>query len=100
MATIINLSDVRSGNQDINPTFPPEGQNREQRRHGSRAVNKHEVLFALGISSPTLYRLIQKGLFPKPIKIGSKASRWLESDIQEYLDKVSAERNADQGGQS
>jgi prophage regulatory protein len=59
-----------------------------------RAVNKHEVLFALGISSPTLYRLIQKGLFPKPIKIGSKASRWLESDIQEYLDKVSAERNA------
>jgi predicted DNA-binding transcriptional regulator AlpA len=54
----------------------------------------HHFSICLWHPRPTLYRLIQKGLFPKPIKIGSKASRWLESDIQEYLDKVSAERNA------
>lgn len=73
--------------------FPPNYENRETRRHG-RAVDRHAVLFALGISSPTLYRLIKAGLFPKPMKIGSKMSRWLETDIQEYLDKVSADRVA------
>ena len=59
-----------------------------------RAVQKKEVLTALGISSPTLYRLIKAGLFPKPMKIGSKMSRWLESDVTDYLEKVSADRVA------
>ena len=59
-----------------------------------RAVQKKEVLTALGISSPTLYRLIKAGLFPKPMKIGSKMSRWLESDVTDYLKKASADRVA------
>lgn len=59
-----------------------------------RAVQKREVLAALGISSPTLYRLIKAGLFPKPMKIGSKMSRWLETDVTDYLEKVSADRVA------
>lgn len=55
---------------------------------GNRAIQKSAVLEALGISSPTLYRLIQQGEFPRPVKIGHKASRWFESDIKEYLEKV------------
>lgn len=94
MANIIKLSEVRSDPPRIPPIFPPDYENREARRHHDRAVQKKEVLKALGISSPTLYRLIRDGLFPKPIKIGSKMSRWMESDIQEYLDKLAAERNA------
>lgn len=57
-----------------------------------RAVQKKEVLAALGISSPTLYRLIKAGLFPKPMKIGAKMSRWLESDIDDYLESANTAR--------
>ena len=37
-----------------------------------------------GLSDKWFYKLIQDGLFPKPIKLG-RASRWLKSDIEEWL---------------
>ena len=59
-----------------------------------RAVTKNEVIFHLGISSATLYRLIKAGRFPKPMKFGYRMSRWLESDIQDYLDRKKTESRA------
>ncbi|CAM8057223.1 MULTISPECIES: helix-turn-helix transcriptional regulator [Enterobacteriaceae] len=37
-----------------------------------------------GLSDKWFYKLIQDGLFPKPIKLG-RASRWLKSDVEEWL---------------
>ena len=37
-----------------------------------------------GLSYKWFYKLIQDGLFPKPIKLG-RASRWLKSDLEEWL---------------
>ncbi|EMM7669232.1 helix-turn-helix transcriptional regulator [Atlantibacter subterraneus] len=37
-----------------------------------------------GLSDKWFYKLIQDGLFPKPIKLG-RASRWLKSDLEEWL---------------
>ncbi|MBW9455187.1 AlpA family phage regulatory protein [Citrobacter portucalensis] len=41
-------------------------------------------LFAPSLSDKWFYKLIQDGLFPKPIKLG-RASRWLKSDLEEWL---------------
>ena len=46
-----------------------------------------------GLSDKWFYKLIQEGVFPKPIKMG-RASRWLKSDLEEWLQaKVNDSRN-------
>ncbi|QQO51661.1 AlpA family phage regulatory protein [Raoultella ornithinolytica] len=32
-----------------------------------------------------MYRLINEGLFPKPIKIGTRAIAFIESEIDEWI---------------
>lgn len=39
-----------------------------------------------GCSDKWFYKLIQDGLFPKPIKLG-RSSRWLKSEIEEWVRK-------------
>ena len=39
----------------------------------------------IGLSKPRLYALMQKGQFPKPIKIGERAVAWLQSDIEAWI---------------
>ena len=46
-----------------------------------------------GLSDKWFYKLIQEGVFPKPIKMG-RASRWLKSDLEEWLQaKINDSRN-------
>ncbi|ELS7787862.1 helix-turn-helix domain-containing protein [Escherichia coli] len=46
-----------------------------------------------GLSDKWFYKLIQEGVFPKPIKKG-RASRWLKSDLEEWLQaKINDSRN-------
>lgn len=37
-----------------------------------------------GLSDKWFYKLIQDGLFPKPIKLG-RSSRWLKSEIEDWV---------------
>lgn len=39
-----------------------------------------------GCSDKWFYKLIQNGLFPKPIKLG-RSSRWLKSEVEEWVRK-------------
>ncbi|CVF70044.1 helix-turn-helix transcriptional regulator [Serratia marcescens] len=39
-----------------------------------------------GCSDKWFYKLIQDGLFPKPIKLG-RSSRWLKSEIENWVRK-------------
>ena len=46
-----------------------------------------------GLSDKWFYKLIQEGVFPKPIKMG-RASRCLKSDLEEWLQaKINDSRN-------
>lgn len=52
-------------------------------------------IFFGGRSSPidrsTFYRGVRNGLFPKPIKIGTKMSRWRLSDCQAALERMQSQ---------
>ena len=39
------------------------------------------------LSSATIYRLIQKGEFPKQIKLSERSSGWLLKEIHAWLDE-------------
>ena len=45
-----------------------------------------EVRDAVGLSSATLYRMIERGDFPCPVKIG-RAARWPASEIKAFIEK-------------
>lgn len=39
-----------------------------------------------GLSRSTIYHMMSKGLFPRPVKLTGKAVGWPESAIAEWLD--------------
>lgn len=39
----------------------------------------------VGLSRSEIYRLLDAGLFPRPVKLGSRSVGWRESDLAEWL---------------
>jgi len=40
-----------------------------------------------GQSRSSIYAAIQRGEFPKPVPIGARAVAWVESEIDEYIER-------------
>ena len=56
-----------------------------------KLMTKKEVSTTVKMSGSNIYRLMFLGKFPKPVKIGTGAVRWVESEIQDFLmEKVAA----------
>jgi hypothetical protein len=47
------------------------------------------------INAATLYRGMQTGRYPKPIKIGANSSRWIKSECSTALAKIITERDSE-----
>lgn len=53
-----------------------------------------EVKTTVGLSSSSIYRLIQSGKFPAPIKLSERSSGWLKSEVSQWIDnRIAASRN-------
>ena len=48
-------------------------------------LNLVEVTDRLKITRTTVYRWIESGKFPKPIKLSETTNRWLLSDIEKWI---------------
>ena len=55
-------------------------------------VLRFSDLVRLGIvnNRMTLRRWIERGIFPKPIKLGPNSLAWREPDVEAYLERASA----------
>ena len=40
----------------------------------------------VGLSRSQIYKLIQQGKFPEPIKLGPKISVWIEEKLEAWMD--------------
>jgi prophage regulatory protein len=56
-----------------------------------------EVAAITGRSRTSLYYDIKAGRFPRPIKIGLRATRWFEADIEGWLAQRRADRDSVEG---
>lgn len=54
----------------------------------TRLVRLPEVLQRTGYGKAWIYRLISEGRFPAPVKIGTRAVAFIESEIDEWIDAV------------
>ena len=50
------------------------------------------VIDRVGLGSSFIYLLIQRGEFPKPIKIGARAVAWIEPEVDVWIEERLAER--------
>ena len=62
-----------------------------------KIIRMPAVLSTVGLSRATIYRLISVGDFPKPIKLGERASAWAEHEVTAWIAARIAARDAGKG---
>lgn len=65
-----------------------------------RILRLREVVDTTRLSRTTIYTLVQNGEFPRPLRLSSRASGWLLSEIQEWLGSKANLRKEQAGGRS
>ena len=50
-----------------------------------RVLRLDEVVARVGLSKSTVWRYIDEGDFPPPIKLGPRASGWIEQEIDDWI---------------
>ncbi len=48
-------------------------------------ISAAQVAACLNVHKATVFRMVQRGELPQPIKIGSTTTRWKLSEIKAYL---------------
>ena len=73
-------------------TLVPTGTSRrpeageELKKMGGRLLRPREVERITGLSRSSVYRLMQDGEFPRPVRVGHAVVRWSESDIATWME--------------
>ncbi len=50
-----------------------------------RLLRRDEVESRCGIARSTIYRLMRAGEFPSPVRVGPRAVRWPEHELEKWL---------------
>jgi prophage regulatory protein len=58
-----------------------------------RVLRRRATEAKCGLSKTALYDKIQKGKFPKPVKLGPKSVGWLESELDQWIAARVVERD-------
>ena len=54
-------------------------------RPDDRLLRLNEVRTRTALARTTIYRKMREGSFPEPLKVGVRAVRWRESEIEDWL---------------
>jgi prophage regulatory protein len=53
-----------------------------------------EVCRKVGLSRAPVYKMVSEGKFPAPIKLGARASGWVDTEIDAWIEQRVVERDA------
>ena len=59
----------------------------------TRLMTRTEVEDRCGLARSTIYRMMEEGSFPRPVRIGAKAVRWREDEINALIQSWTAARD-------
>jgi predicted DNA-binding transcriptional regulator AlpA len=60
-------------------------------RPGARLLSKGDVLDKVGVTYPTIWKLMREGAFPRSVVVGGKVL-WVEAEIDEYIARLPRRR--------
>ena len=58
----------------------------------ARILRLPQIIETVHLSRSTIYSLVKKGEFPAPIKLGPRASGWLASEIETWIEELARKR--------
>lgn len=59
---------------------------RAQPRHGApRFIRLKQVMELCALSKTSVYEAMKKGEFPKAVKLGGRASAWVKSEVEDWI---------------
>jgi predicted DNA-binding transcriptional regulator AlpA len=61
-------------------------------RLGVRLLSKGEMLDKVGVTYPTIWKLMREGAFPRAVVVGGGKNFWLEHEIDDYIAKLPRRR--------
>jgi prophage regulatory protein len=44
-----------------------------------------DVLVTIGLSRPTLYRMVRAGTFPPQVRLGAASVGWLRTEVEQWI---------------
>lgn len=53
--------------------------------NNDRLLRREEIEQRCGLSRSAIYRLMRDGAFPEPLRIGPRAVRWPQSEIERWI---------------
>mgnify|MGYP002637155548 FL=1 len=56
--------------------------------YSKKLLRLQQVIERVALSKSTIYRGMDDGSFPRPLKLGSRMVRWLSEDIDNYLSRL------------
>ena len=59
-----------------------------------RILRRREVEARVGLGRSALYEAVHAGRFPRPVKLGLRASGWIEAEVAEWITERIAARDA------
>ncbi|MFS8150151.1 helix-turn-helix transcriptional regulator [Halomonas sp. 86] len=60
-----------------------------------KLIRIKDVMERTGLARSTIYKYINLGQFPQPIKLGTRAVAWVESEIDTWINDSIKRRNED-----
>jgi|25BtaG_2_1085352.scaffolds.fasta_scaffold00020_70 prophage regulatory protein len=61
-------------------------------------IKRREVLQRTALANSSLYRLMESGDFPQSLQIGPRAVAWVESEVEQWIEKKIKEAHAKRDG--
>lgn len=68
--------------------------NHKDRAMKERLLRLRDVTNKTGMGSSTIYRKMNDGEFPRPVRISPAMVRWRESDIDSWISRLSTSTDA------
>ena len=62
-------------------------------REIDRILRLKDVCEATGLAKSTIYGLVQRGEFPKQVKLTTRSSGWFQSEVRDWIEDLRTKRD-------
>jgi len=64
-----------------------------RRRYLMRIIRLKDVMATTGLGRSSIYKYVQEGAFPKPVRLGGRSTGWVEDEVEEWVIEKIAQRD-------